>query len=277
MRIEHGGLAVQHDHDAGFLRLDPLPGRDEVAAYYDDDRFYSEHSPVDWLEKENREHAAGLWDSYYRYLWRNLRAQTDFEPVVYDIGCGQGHWVNWLGRNTGRNHFGSDPSSKALPSWVREPPKGRKVGALSFILVLEHLHDPASTILDYADRFLVSDGLLLVVVPNDNSPIQQVLEYKGWISQVHLNYFTPHTLSRLFHRIGFDVVWRGATCPLELAALLGYNYFGDDKRGRRVHNLRLRLEKYLGPFMFDLYKRLFDKYHMGRELIYIGRQRGGRQ
>ena len=54
----------------GHYRLDPYPLRAKVEAYYEDDRFYAEHSPPDWYEKERQEYEAGLWNTYFTHLVR---------------------------------------------------------------------------------------------------------------------------------------------------------------------------------------------------------------
>ena len=270
-------LTVRYDRGLGWHRLDPLPDPDEVKAYYEDDKFYEEHSPEDWFAKETREHLKGYWAAYYRHLWFQLMKAHKYRPVVHDVGCGSGFWVNWLNRNSGRNHYGHDPSpeatKRASDNGVRPLPKGRKVDALTYILVLEHLYEPLAQVWQDIHEYLHPEGVVLIVVPNDDNPLQRQLGYRGYVSEVHLNYFKPDTLTRFMRRAGLEIVYKGATAPLELAACVGYNYTkGDGSMGRNVHMARLRLEKAFGPLMFALYDAMHRRWGIGRELVYIGRR-----
>jgi hypothetical protein len=56
---------------------------------------------------------------------------------------------------------------------------------------------------------------------------------------------------------------------MELAIVLGYDYRGNDKRGRKWHNIRLGFEKKLGTRAFDIYGKLFNRWGWGREIIMV--------
>lgn len=281
----HNGLVVIHNPDRGYAHLHPLPDSDDIEAYYSDDQFYTTHSPPDWLEKERREYQAGLWHSCFRYLYelvKELKERTDLfggkyymPPSILDWGCGAGWWLDWLYKNASRNHFGIEPSSMARAirqaPYIYESPNdfiGRQFDVISLQLVLEHIAEPVG-FLRSLDQWLTPGGKLLITVPNDFNPLQRRIGYYGFISKVHTNYFTPESLRHVLTEAGYRVCFQGATFPMELFVLMGWNYIGNDKLGRRCHRIRLRLERLFGWRIYKLYKRLYDRWGIGRELIVV--------
>ncbi len=276
----HGESKVVFDDERGYARLDPLPDAGAVAAYYEDDQFYEDHSPPDWLEKEQREYEAGLWDSYFEYLARVMRA-TDFNYML-DWGCGGGWFCRFWASRFEDVVMGLEPSARArevfnrhnLPACLESeaPLVGgydSKIDMISLQFVLEHTVEPVE-LLRNVRRFLKPWGRLLVTVPNDFNPLQKRVNYYGFISPVHVNYFTPATLRGVMEKAGFRIVHTGATFPMELFLLLGVDYRENDVLGRRCHEFRLRLEKVLGWRVFGLYGWLLRKWGWGREIICVG-------
>jgi hypothetical protein len=273
MAVHRGPLKVNRLLDCwecGFAHLWPLPEESTVAAYYEDDQFYATHSPPDWFEKEQREHKAGLWWPYYDYLAGLL----DSGKPVIDWGCGSGWFIDRLIDKHWFAAVGVEPSAVAR-RWspvkdfiVSDPHKlsGLK-GNVSLILTLEHIHNPErwlrTTILPHLD------GKLLIVVPNEFNPLQAQAKGDWFVSDPHLNYFTPYTLGQMMNRLGLSVTHVSATFPMELAIVLGYDYRGNDKRGRKWHNIRLGFEKKLGTRAFDIYGKLFNRWGWGREIIMV--------
>ncbi len=71
--------------------------------------------------------------------------------------------------------------------------------------VLEHTGNPMATLKE-ANRVLKKGGLLVVNFPNIGDIFARMFGYKWWfILSVHLYYFTPHTLSAMLARSGFEV------------------------------------------------------------------------
>jgi SAM-dependent methyltransferase len=283
----YNGVTVVYDEQLGFHRIDPYPSPDEVAEYYESDQFYGSHSPPDWFEKESREYVSGLWDSYFQYLIRAFRPKKADPYYVIDIGCGGGIFANYWGRflpfdfvagvepsAEGRRWFESHnsdidvfPTIESLHCYNDleiNPPDG-----VSLILVLEHVPQP-TLYLQAVVKMLPKGGRVLIVVPNDFNPLQQRLNYYGFISPVHVNYFTPATLRGLMVSAGLQVVHESSTFPMEMFPLMKINYFGNDRLGRRCHAWRLRLEKFFGWGIFKLYERLYQKWGIGRELVFVG-------
>lgn len=257
----------------GFCHLDPLPDASTVARYYEDDQFYSQHSPPDWFLKEQEEYEAGLWDSYYAYLASFLKKD---KPVM-DVGCGAGWFIYHLFDCHEFDSYGIEPSATArkysylnhqviFPS-IEGMLEGDYWGNIVLMLTLEHILNPETWLREEILPHL--DGRLIVVVPNEMNPLQKALKSWHFVSPVHLNYFTPDTLRGLLEGLGLKVIHESSTFPMEIFSLLGYDYRGNDARGRKVHNFRLRLERQFPGIFRYLYAPLFKYLHWGREIIMV--------
>lgn len=279
---QHSGLKIIYDTNLGHHRLDSYPTKEVVEGYYRNDHFYASHSPPDWFEKEWTEYQAGWWNSYFAYLVR--LGLTSFQNTILDYGCGCGWLIDFI-RNKHSclwNHVkGVEPSwlaveygqSKLDPLPIRTTLADLIIKEFDLVylnLVLEHIINPVEVLKELVETLLAEQGRLVIVVPNDLNPLQTKLNYTGFISPVHVNYFTPTTLRGVMEAAGLKVVHESATFPMELFPLVGINYIGNDALGRRCHHLRLRWEKLLGPRIFGVYKRLYDRWGIGRELIFVG-------
>jgi len=274
-------LKIVYDRILHHYRIDPYPAQTYIESYYNDDRFYAEHSPDDWLKKEIAEYSTGLWRSYFNYLSDILEIEKG--QTILDYGCGCGMLLSHF-YGKGAAVRGIEPSKVA-----RQAAKKIMTGNILYQneeeltyhfphqfdvvilhLVLEHVAYPGQ-FLENVLNFLNPGGKILVVVPNDINPLQARLGYTGFVSSVHLNYFTPPTLMQLLESAGLNVIFRGATFPMELFPLFGFNYFDNDAMGGKCHLLKLHWEKLLGPNIFWVYKWMFERWSIGRELIFIGR------
>ena len=95
---------------------------------------------------------------------------------------------------------------------------------------------------------LNTNGILLIIVPNDFNPIQNILrDHLGvspwWVSPpYHINYFSPDSLKRLVERNGFKTELCETTFPIDWFLLFGDNYIGNDNLGRACHAKRKAFE-----------------------------------
>lgn len=267
-----------------FAHLYPLPDPATVDRYYEGDYFYAgdnPHSPPDWFEKERAEYEAGLWDSYFSYLAGFLMKG---KPVV-DIGAGCGWFIGWLyerGEYHNAGIVGIEPSKQARDfspyAGLFHPNldilRAYRPSNIILMLTLEHILDPESFLCEQIIPYL--GGRLVVVVPNEFNPLQRWVnlwsgpdKWDWFVSRVHVNYFTPASLRGLLERCGLKVVSESSTCPVELAIAFGYDYRGDDARGRRMHLTRLKLEKKFGTKMFFMYRLLYRLFGIGREIVMV--------
>ena len=131
-----------------------------------------------------------------------------------------------------------------------------------------------------AFRFAESDLIAFFdddveVTPDCILEMVQIIKRDGvgcwFIDKVHVNYFDKRSLNTVLQEAGFEAVFWGASCPIELFQLAGFRYIGNDKKGQQVHLARLRLEKVLNRLSFRAYKILFNRFGWGREIICIAK------
>jgi SAM-dependent methyltransferase len=215
---------------------------------------------------------------------------------LVDVGCGTGWFIKyWLDHDKGYA-IGIEPSKQARDNapFSQKPFMFESLLSLEetspglfydqiyeganvhMALVLEHIPDPAGFLSQYIP-FLGNGGNLMVVVPNEFSPLQERLNTKHFVSPVHVNYFNRDSLTNValdaFGKRGHRSVWCYfyATFPFELFELMGYHYIGNEEKGRKLHSFRLHFEKALGVTAFRIYTYLFEKHGWGREIIMVAK------
>lgn len=252
-------------HTCGFSHWHPLPDASTVARYYEEDKFYSQHSPPDWFKKEEREHSQGYWLAYYDYLISFLKP---FTPTI-DIGAGAGWFVQRCPYALGVEPSVTARKFSPVPDDMLVSLGGLKGGRGNIVLMLtlEHILDPETWLREEILPHL--DGRLIITVPNEMNPLQKALRSWHFVSPVHLNYFTPDTLKAMLERLNLRVVHTSTTFPMEAFAFIGRSHIGNDEIGRRNHLLRLRVEKALGVRAFKLYEWLYRLFGIGREIIMV--------
>lgn len=266
---ENNGLRVIDCEVCGFAHLES-GGAAEIeymAGAFQDDT---------WFEKERQEHVAGLWDSCYEFQWRIMR-QT--EPFL-DFGCGAG-WFMWYVRRTSVpmpvECYGAEIAPipheyrpvnvKHLIYHPAAPEVNQRFPAVRLSLVLEHIETPRGFLLTHLEFW--KPRRILIIVPNEFNPLQRKVGGSWFVSHWHWNYFTPRSLTNLLARFGYRPTFQGASFPMELFILLGFDYRKDEELGKRCHLTRLRLEKRVGWRIFHVYSLLHRLLGWGREMIYL--------
>lgn len=270
---ENDGLSVIWCDVCGFAHLFPLPDEKEVEAFYTEDKFYKD---ISWFEKEKREHEAGLWDAYYQY-------NVNLLPPGYliDLGCGLGWFGKFWEDNVGLA-WGIEPSYKALKwayynstitfihpdldIWASYWGSSEGKKSIRACLLLEHLVNPKQYLLDLMPLI---DDKILIIVPNEFNPLQKRIGGDWFVCEHHINYFNSEGMRNLLKSVGLKVTHESATFPMEIFPLIGLDYRGNDKLGRKCHMARLKFEKLLGVRAFKLYERLYKWFDIGRELIFV--------
>lgn len=209
-----------------------------------------------------------------------------------DIGTGPGLFLE-AAASLGMQALGIEPSvqaSKYANSRGLEVindffnyENSQKIGTFDAIhasAVLEHIPNPGD-FLSNVLNCLSEDGILVIVVPNDNNPIQNIftknnLKPKWWLAPpFHLNYFNHHSLKTLLEKAGFEVVKSTSSFPIDFFLLMGDDYIGDDQIGKEAHRRRKNFEKHFQDareleLLDSLYKK-FSELGLGREIVMFAR------
>lgn len=174
---------------------------------------------------------------------------------ILDIGCSGGYFLKYF-KERGWDAIGIEPSlfaaryAKAqgievinkLFQDISLKDLG-KFDAINMSFVLEHVLDPIE-VCKKCYRLLKRGGMLCVEAPNDFNPLQQIVKSElkkpsWWIAHPdHINYFTPGSLEKMMKRIGFKLLLKEGTFPMELFLLMGEDYIGNDRVGLRCHKKR---------------------------------------
>ncbi len=157
-------------------------------------------------------------------IGRHLRAQSEGQRTLYDVGC----WVGFLMSEAERGGWetqGVEPSVFAA-GFARERLGLRvQTGTLesadlprsafdAVVLgdVIEHLPDPGAA-LDRIYDLLRPRGVLYLTLPDAGSRVARVLGARWWsVIPTHVQYFNRRSITRLLERHGFTVEWLG-TAP----------------------------------------------------------------
>ncbi len=194
----------------GLGRLDPLPGPEEVRAFYPDEYYGVPGSKFQPLIE-----ALVRWVGARHIAF--LSAGLPPGARVLDVGCGRGVILGALADRGFQVHGleisaeavrGADPRAEIrVAPHLRDadyPPES--FDQVVIWHVLEHLHDPRGT-LEQVQRILRPGGRLVVAVPNFSS-LQARWTGAGWFHldlPRHLYHFPLAALRRLLAETGFDV------------------------------------------------------------------------
>lgn len=255
---------IAPDPEYGYLRADPLPTAEEVAAFYLKE-FYGALPP-----ERNDSALASQDDTFNKIRFGFIRDKAEKYMGslkgrrLLDIGCGYCQALLFF-KELGLEVSGVDPAPEAVQygaenglairqGGVEDETALGEGGGFDIVLllnVLEHLREPANLLRTLRDKTLVNDGLLVIDVPNEYNDFQVAAdeEYnlkQWWVSPPnHINYFSPTTLSSLLAKCGYGIVGMEASFPMELFLLMGDNYVGHSEMGRACHLKRIRFEETL--------------------------------
>lgn len=239
----------------GFAHVTPLPSEADLAAHYEKD-YYARIKP-DYLARAKADEpwAKLGFDDRLDILEANLPRDR---RRLLDVGSGPGFFAAHA-RARGWAAEGIEPSAQACahargldvpvtrgPFDDRAAEQLGSFDAVTLTNVLEHVPDPAAVLMR-AHGCLAEHGLVCVTVPNDYNGFQETLRANGaapwWIAPPHhLNYFGFDSLSRLLSRVGFQEIQRTTSFPMEMFALMGELYMGNDALGRACHQSRVAFD-----------------------------------
>lgn len=282
---------IIRDPRHGYLRVDPIPSREEVDHYYKEE-FYgqSRNRFNDSTLEVQREQS-----EFFESRWRDIRDKCleHFGAVdglsLFDVGFGYGQALLFF-RDEGFQVSGLEPSDEGYEFVSRQGLSVFKSGieslttaafgrydVVTVLNVLEHLRDPAETLVSIRERMLKPGSLLVIDVPNEFNDFQTVADAEYALGQwwvcppVHLNYFSAASLRALLDQCGYEVRVAEASFPLELFLVLGDVYVGDATLGKVCHEKRVRFEHLMKKYgksdkLHQLYQAL-AQLDLGRQVV----------
>lgn len=196
--------------ECGLVYVNPRPNPQELQGYYSKEYYESNWSVVGELDSR---------------LFLDLNRRIEYvgrykkSGRVLDVGCGSGDFLGEM-KAIGWDVYGVDASRSACDRAVAKIGTNIYCGSLDdchFVgeffdvvtmwHVLEHVDDPNATIKEIG-RILKNDGLLILEVPNIDSPIYKATRqyYSALDVPRHLIHFSLKTIERLIVRNGFRII-----------------------------------------------------------------------
>jgi SAM-dependent methyltransferase len=293
---EHKGKVLVTDSEfdviecslCGFSHIIPIPSDEELNAYYSEE--FVEERPL-YIKRitEDLEWWRIVYNERYDLFDKHLKSNT---KRIIEIGCGLGHFLE-TGKERGWTTLGIEPSKKSASyarnlglEVINEMLSNNNVSSLGEFdvvylqEVLEHSNDP-QTFLKICLKLVKPGGIICIAVPNDFNPLQKGLTKElaypsWWVTQLHINYFSFDSLEELLKSIGFDIIVRTTSFPMEFFLYMGKNYVGNDELGRDCHSLRKNFDIQLNKSgLLDIKQDLYTslaRMGIGRECIILARK-----
>lgn len=257
----------------GYIHISPLPTQNELDKYYKNDFEVSTPSP-NLIDKR---------DSFMTYIGSDCS-----DKRILDIGAWNGDFLE-LFKDIGWKCVGIEPSKQkrklleekciTVFSDVFNNLNYSDLGlfdAINLSFVLEHVLRPKKMLQVIFDKLLKPGGIICVEVPNDFNPLQKAVTQSYdmplyWLNKCHVNYFDVSSIERIITDIGYKVLLKEGSFPMEFFILSGDNYINNDKVGRQIHERRCMFESNLEKSQLNYLKRklyqLFASIGIGRSIM----------
>jgi 2-polyprenyl-3-methyl-5-hydroxy-6-metoxy-1,4-benzoquinol methylase len=206
--VSHESFAIMQCTSCSFLLTNPRPDAASIGRYYESPAYIS-----------HTDSHSGLINQVYqvarkftvRQKLTLLRREAPRRGQLLDYGCGTGFFLA-AAKQAGWQITGFEPSDSAR--LLAEQNTGQAIahGELSQFApasfdvitlwhVLEHIHDLNGTLKQLV-RLLRPDGVLIIAVPNADSPDAQYYREQWAAFDVprHLYHFTAKTISKLLRK-----------------------------------------------------------------------------
>lgn len=277
----------------GFYQYTPPPSKEKMRAYYAE-KYYQE-------AKGNYEISYTKGELKYfklkaRLIYKKLSRLRNLKTKkrLLDIGCGEG-WVLDQFFKEGHTVKGIDFSQYGLKSFnphllpyfeqadyadfiSKKTEEKERYDAVMLGNVIEHVFDPIH-LLEMIKGVLANQGVLIIVAPNDFSPLHQyllenkIIEKPFWLGYpAHISYFNKESMENLLKDKGFRVEGVFADNPVDLNLLnKNSNYIQQPEKGKNIHYFRVDGDNFLASISED---KLLDMYEIlgsmgvGRDLTY---------
>lgn len=268
MNREYRKIKVNH----GAFSVDPMPGEDELAAFYRDD--YYQKTPTATFSQTYSKDELSWKRMKCDFVIYILARHGLSEGRFIDVGSGEGFLVDAAVR-AGFDAYGVDYSNFAVerfnPHLSRNIKCGNVIDTLKASIaageyfsactlqhIVEHVRDPHE-LLSVAHDSLEAGGLAVVTVPNDESPVQHLALDGGHVDSdfwfappQHLHYFNTLSAPLLAQAVGFEVLDIITDFPIDYFLFHpGSNYVSNPSQGKAAHQARVAIELMLSRQGFE--------------------------
>ncbi|GAB4540180.1 MAG: class I SAM-dependent methyltransferase [Parvularculaceae bacterium] len=291
-------LETERDENYGYRVLKTRPAAEEVAKYFREDYYgaiASGEKAADIARalsggEEAARQARWMRHTLYADVLEMIRMHAPGGRVL-EIGCGLGDLLLYLEEN-GCAVRGVDIAPKAVEAarargldvalgdfrkLAGDALPRESLDAILFMNVLEQMPEP-DEVIAAAHGLLAPGGVVIVRSGNDFNPLQiEAARATGagefWVTADHLSYFSFSSLERLFDAKGLETVAAQGDFPMEMMALLGFDYLNDPAQGGEAHRRRVAFEEALTPEVRRRLYRAFAQAGLGRCLLMAARKR----
>ena len=283
-----------------YLRIDPIPTQDEVEKYYLEEFYSSGYEQFNdsslQIQKEEQDFFDSRWQSICDKIIDYFGRIEGLS--IFDIGFGFGQALLYFHKK-GMVVGGLEPSPEGVEHVKSHGLDvfqagiedfscvgSKRFDAVTLLNVLEHLRNPAETLIDIRDNLLKPNGLLVIDVPNEFNVFQTTANAEfdlgeWWVCPPnHINYFSASSLKHLLDKCGYSVKYCESSFPLEIFMLMGDVYVGNNELGKQCHQKRVEFESLMrkhgnSDFLSKFYQLLADV-DVGRQVIvYATPKKGG--
>lgn len=280
------------DETWGYYRIDPLPSKEELDAFYENEFYNQKANQEDNVcsleqQKQDKEFFETKRERVYDYCRAYFGDGRQLS--LLDIGCGFAQSMLYF-KKKGFRVSGIDVSSDSveyarsegldayqvnveeMAEWNKE-----RFDVVTLFHVFEHIRKPAEAILNIRKHFLKPGGLLVIDLPNEFNDFQLAAneEYKlnsWWVEPpVHINYFSKESFEHVLKRCGYEICQMYADFPMDLFLLMGDVYVNCGEIGKQCHQKRKNFERVLlKQGKKDALNRFYEglaKLGLGRNLL----------
>ena len=285
----------------GWVAARPLPSAEELARFYADDYYQRLESSTYQSSYDDEELAhKRLRVAVALHAIAAAGADPSHGPML-ELGAGEGFFLagaaeaGWDVRGVDLSSFAVERFNPSVAGRVRHGDaesalddlvaQRERVAVCVLVNVLEHVRDPEA-LLGRVEQVLTPQGLVVITVPNDDSPLQHTLRRRGhveddpwFVPPQHLSYFNTDTGPALARSCGYDVVDLFSDFPIDWYLLHpGANYVADPAQGKAAHRARITVELLLaerGLERFHALGQALAACGAGRDFTMVLRRPGG--